>query len=163
MYFVIHHTEEFQSTLPRGERLSASCFACSFCCFNPRSHEGSDREKQTIDSCIRCFNPRSHEGSDFWKEDVTYQFLVSIHAPTRGATDINKMLERYVGVSIHAPTRGATSRNNIPRLKFEVSIHAPTRGATFPSFKNFGLKLFQSTLPRGERQQFRPKILCIFS
>ena len=33
-------------------------------------------------------------------------------------------------VSIHAPTRGATSPSLSPRIRIRVSIHAPTRGAT---------------------------------
>ena len=77
----------FQSTLPRGERpigllqaLSASFVsihapargATLSCpktikfraCFNPRSREGSDRLKQSIQNLTICFNPRSREGSD---------------------------------------------------------------------------------------------------
>ena len=38
-----------------------------------------------------------------------YIFLpVSIHAPTRGATDKIVDIEAQLNVSIHAPTRGAT-------------------------------------------------------
>ena len=33
-------------------------------------------------------------------------------------------------VSIHAPTRGATNIANITNINNNVSIHAPTRGAT---------------------------------
>ena len=33
---------------------------------------------------------------------------VSIHAPTRGATDVEVISGDGIGVSIHAPTRGAT-------------------------------------------------------
>ena len=32
-----------------------------------------------------------------------------------------------------------------------ISIHAPTRGATHSWFHAIAMKLFQSTLPRGER------------
>ena len=57
--------QEFQSTLPRGERLS----------------------EQTHDRLTYDFNPRSHEGSDVVLH-VSYDVfkLISIHAPTRGAT-----------------------------------------------------------------------------
>ena len=34
-----------------------------------------------------------------------------------------------------------------------ISIHAPTRGATFKIIKCIFYAVFQSTLPRGERQQ----------
>ena len=125
------------------------------------------------DDCRRNnFNPRSHEGSDYWlgkRPDCSH---ISIHAPTRGATGycVGDVISLYI--SIHAPTRGATSkawkcdtrRNFNPRshegsdvaslhscLTHKISIHAPTRGAT--PFRNLtaSLKIFQSTLPRGER------------
>jgi len=37
------------------------------------------------------------------------QVAVSIHAPTRGATDMAAFKEQLKQVSIHAPTRGATA------------------------------------------------------
>ena len=37
----------------------------------------------------------------------------------------------YAMVSIHAPTRGATAVNGVWIVGRDVSIHAPTRGATF--------------------------------
>ena len=55
---------------------------------------------------------------------------VSIHAPTRGATQGIKDQNDLVNVSIHAPTRGATYANEQYRGLKLVSIHAPTRGAT---------------------------------
>ena len=56
--------------------------------------------------------------------------LVSIHAPTRGAT-LSMMLTFGCSlVSIHAPTRGATYKIEERPITPEVSIHAPTRGAT---------------------------------
>ena len=103
------------------------------------------------------------------------QLVVSIHAPTRGATDApcNKIW-RYI-VSIHAPTRGATDEGmqyvcwnfvfqsthphgvRLLDVSHEqplnrVSIHAPTRGATTSLFICFSKSLFQSTHPRGVRR-----------
>ena len=57
----------FQSTLPRGERLSIMSFLFAQKYFNPRSHEGSDGNAEVITG--------SNTG-------------ISIHAPTRGATAI---------------------------------------------------------------------------
>ena len=55
----------FQSTLPRGERhLFIDFFVMRFD-FNPRSHEGSD---------------------DDWERKYNDLDAISIHAPTRGAT-----------------------------------------------------------------------------
>ena len=77
---------------------------------------------------------------------------VSIHAPTRGATQFNPMQSQVCFVSIHAPTRGATlctqlrvcycmfqsthphgvrlGKSDSLKAYENVSIHAPTRGAT---------------------------------
>ena len=77
---------------------------------------------------------------------------VSIHAPTKGATDSAFATVSYNPVSIHAPTKGATPlyMTYTKRDKFQstllrkerlfdklhfpvfviVSIHAPTKGAT---------------------------------
>ena len=101
--------------------------------------------------------------------------MISIHAPTRGATNGFMGVFYPKIISIHAPTRGATKLSNIlqnsilfqstlprgERLAFVVpqdaqsiiSIHAPTRGATTTSVNGKLSGLFQSTLPRGERQQ----------
>ena len=123
--------QKFQSTLPRRERRH---YGGSLCCnsfvsihaptkgatsvspwslplpagFNPRSHEGSDKDwcccwrsppvsihaptkGATLPWCpALCsgssFNPRSHEGSDTGKVVMQLVSFVSIHAPTKGAT-----------------------------------------------------------------------------
>ena len=75
------------------------------------------------------FNPRSHERSDLKR--CKYM--------------------RYKIISIHAPTRGATfSLNEVLRCP-DISIHAPTRGATVPASASHSSVVFQSTLPREER------------
>jgi len=56
--------------------------------------------------------------------------IVSIHAPTRGATFYHFSLGVFFLVSIHAPTRGATEALSLFEAQAIVSIHAPTRGAT---------------------------------
>ena len=63
-----------------------------------------------IDCCPICgnFNPRSHERSDRRRASSYDVPLISIHAPTRGATSYIKHLEFDGKISIHAPTRGAT-------------------------------------------------------
>ena len=56
--------------------------------------------------------------------------VVSIHAPVRGATEINYYDNPWFNVSIHAPVRGATVRQMSDKQYRLVSIHAPVRGAT---------------------------------
>ena len=65
--------------------------------------------------------------------------------------------DKCICVSIHAPTRGATDeglRIIRPRI---VSIHAPTRGATLPPYREHQSQQFQSTHPRGVRQDYHLK------
>ena len=57
--------------------------------------------------------------------------FISIHAPTRGATDRTQEDVDRVIISIHAPTRGATTTLLFDNSSVMISIHAPTRGATY--------------------------------
>ena len=168
----------FQSTLPREERLCAgfSLYLCTD--FNPRSHERSDMRSVT-QKCINCefqstlpreerlyccfpfvgrvyFNPRSHERSDDSSGNSVWDNLISIHAPTRGATKKSVDSGDMMSISIHAPTRGATISNVDFKSIPYISIHAPTRGATDELSEISPVVIFQSTLPREER-----RIICI--
>ena len=109
--------------------------------------------------------------------------LISIHAPTRGATskavgcastksNFNpRSHERSDGekaavdleymISIHAPTRGATGTSKKYFDFLEISIHAPTRGATFYAGARPADTEFQSTLPREERRRLQDIFLSL--
>ena len=98
--------------------------------FNPRTHTGCDN---VVCLCLTgpgSFNPRTHTGCDLRQLKVKRNFLVSIHAPTRGATKYCLHHSILCQVSIHAPTRGATFLCRARNQRSGVSIHAPTRGAT---------------------------------
>ncbi len=56
--------------------------------FNPRSHERSDKSERRINHGTINFNPRSHERSDDRHKRMRNGIVISIHAPTRGATAI---------------------------------------------------------------------------
>ena len=97
------------------------------------------------------FNPRAHAGRDDEVFYLTALLMVSIHAPTRGATRpvINSLSDISFNPRAHAgrdsswhgtgiiPTfqstrpRGARHINENNATNSAVSIHAPTRGATF--------------------------------
>ena len=77
---------KFQSTLPREERHANGRFAPKGRDFNPRSHERSDRCKCGNLMQVSNFNPRSHERSDGRQHVSCLLCIISIHAPTRGAT-----------------------------------------------------------------------------
>ena len=103
--------------------------------FNPRSHERSDYSNHASTNMSDDFNPRSHERSDKAQNYLKRYYIISIHAPTRGATKELKAELKIINISIHAPTRGATAKGTKDRIK----------------------ALFQSTLPREER----PKVLSL--
>ncbi len=61
----------FQSTFPRGERLSFSLQNCIYSRdFNPRSREGNDVCQIASSNYFTYFNPRSREGNDFLKHYI---------------------------------------------------------------------------------------------
>ena len=98
------------------------------------------------------FNPRSHEGSDILLNYPRRDSMISIRAPTKGAT-YEKIVKSFITkISIHAPTKGATSQALFLGCHWEISIHAPTKGATFFFIVFIKFLLFQSTLPRRERR-----------
>ena len=79
--------------------------------------------------------------------------VVSIHAPTGGATCVVAIIDANARVSIHAPTGGATGGGHVVLRRLIVSIHAPTGGATATA-KDFNeATQFQFTRPRGARQR----------
>ena len=144
--------------------------------FNPRSHEGSDRTRSRSCSSGNGFNPRSHEGSDPPNWCTIYPFIVSIHAPTKGATSTARtdcfgtvgfnprshegsdsaasFPSNVVRVSIHAPTKGATGTyafNSVVNGSFNPRSHEGSDG--IPELEVTNLWRFQSTLPRRERRK----------
>ena len=57
-------------------------------------------------------------------------YIISIHAPARGATLTTFATRLYPCISIHAPARGATGCQIHGFYNILISIHAPARGAT---------------------------------
>ena len=130
----------FQSTPPRGERPALSCLNNMPVSFQSTPPRG-ERHR-----CVKFKRPR---------------FVISIHAPARGATvcgishftafinfnprpregsDFFTRINPFhaATISIHAPARGATKYSRDGCVCFRISIHAPARGAThIPRDKNF--------------------------
>ena len=145
--------------------------------FNPRSREGSDAIALSAASGVSDFNPRSREGSDRQYSNAVYfssRFqstlprrerlipviierrldVISIHAPAKGATYIDRVDTLHPRISIHAPAKGATTQGWQESARRGISIHAPAKGATCVSIHNtMSRQKFQSTLPRRERLQ----------
>ena len=133
---------EFQSTLRRTER---RCFSWNFDIgvydFNPRSDERSNLLLLLSSLRQTNFNPRSDERSDLPPSYRSPAHLISIHAPTNGATQRAFEREHTRTISIHAPTNGATE---IQELKPQTII-------------------FQSTLRRTERQTMLLRVVIFIN
>ena len=130
----------FQSTLPREERLSFPCnisFHLIFQSTLPREERQTMR-KLTIAELN--FNPRSHERSD----PMVKKFLLM------------KM------ISIHAPTRGATCNSIRPLCIYEFQSTLPREERHHRCLFYVSNVLFQSTLPREERPCNSIRPLCIY-
>ena len=126
--------------------------------FNPRSHEGSDHVLFVNKRQCKYFNPRSHEGSDVCEATGASFYNISIHAPTRGATQAVDNYEVNDGISIHAPTRGATMMTMIGIMSSKFQSTLPRGERRSMAILVSPSQLFQSTLPRGERHTFFDKI-----
>ena len=125
--------------------------------------------------------PRGERPVGVWYS--TANGYVSIHAPTRGATQFTSVSKLVVWFQSTLPRGERRIRQACRRLVLNVSIHAPTRGATAKMYLcqymiiGFNPRShegsdetkaanciprarFQSTLPRGERlQPFSKNIL----
>ena len=106
--------------------------------FNPRSHERSDIFLFMLFPPFLYFNPRSHERSDP-NSPIFFQscLFISIHAPTRGAT----VLMKLIGSTLIYFNPRSHERSDYAKLMlnafYNISIHAPTRGATAILHKKF--------------------------
>ena len=154
----------FQSTLPREERLSSLACMLIFPIFQstlPREERQMHALKDLENAIFQSTLPREERLNRPFR---SISSCISIHAPTRGATCRIQVLPNLSGmISIHAPTRGATKRLIISDFITFISIHAPTRGATCAGVLSCRVVIvFQSTLPREERQQYCTKNLFIF-
>ena len=133
----IHSFQEFQPTLPHGERL-LWCHHSRLC---------------------RSFNPRSRMGSDFVGDQFLCHTLVSTHAPAWGATARTEQLLKMTKVSTHAPAWGATAATSVvlPVQLFQPTL--PHGERPLGSIMMIILTLFQPTLPHGERLKYVPIVL----
>ena len=196
---LIYLTDLFQSTRPRGARpelvaetrieFTVSIHAptrgatehffsdASLKGFNPRAHAGRDGVLHRIHSRVERFNPRAHAGRDLCGNKLHIRLFVSIHAPTRGATEAREISldelqfqsTRPRGARLEHVKRGpwtimfqSTRPRGARRRRHKVSL----QDAEFQSTRPRGARqegcaiiiediTFQSTRPRGARQSSR--------
>ena len=148
---------KFQSTLPRGERPiedvqlyksvlisihapargATSAYIPSPLTVVISIHapaRGATKAQQRFRECTGYFNPRSREGSDknVFDSGVT-DSVISIHAPARGATAVC-FIWQIVDTNFNPRSREGSDKDG-------ASVKLMDR-------------IFQSTLPRGERQKY---------
>ena len=164
----------FQSTRPRGTRRQEMIDDAAASGFNPRVREGRDHILSILSSIKNCFNPRVREGRDRESAAGMAVAAVSIHASARDATltvmqsllmamfqstrprgtrllhDARSKASSFV--SIHASARDATPSPQCSGSVRPVSIHASARDATACARWSRRTASFQSTRPRGTRQ-----------
>ena len=110
-----------------SERLACYCYAS----FNPRTHTGCDLLPPQQQGKKDCFNPRTHTGCDITHSQESPRAIKFQSTHPHGVRHWLLIgATQSLIVSIHAPTRGATWRNAHQIAIDYVSIHAPTRGAT---------------------------------
>ena len=137
----------------KGATFFGTCSNSHLPNFNPRSREGSDAEISSFRVGLVDFNPRSREGSDAAKCTDNQQCDISIHAPAKGATrspaahpqtlrDFNPRSREGSDRSASYTFRASSNFN--PRSREGSDPGALTDSTDQP--------LFQSTLPRRERQ-----------
>ena len=83
---VLPRRTRFQSTHPRGVRLSDEEFLTLYTWFQSTHPRGVRHGREPGGCCGISFNPRTHEGCDEQIVESYILLIVSIHAPTRGAT-----------------------------------------------------------------------------
>jgi len=100
----------FQSTHPCGVRRRISAVSLrNITSFNPRTRAGCDLNlffAQILPASFQSTHPCGVRPRAV--AEPVFPHLVSIHAPVRGATDLDNHLSSSKLVSIHAPVRGAT-------------------------------------------------------
>ena len=112
--YILIKVLQFQSTHPHGVRR---------------------RSLKSIINVLHDFNPRTHTGCDNLAPAVfSHSLIISIHAPTRGATCVpckpSSASSIFQSTHPHG-VRPKRIRKYYPPSR--ISIHAPTRGATISS------------------------------
>ena len=150
--------------------------------FNPRSREGSDASarKQYIITGFQSTLPRRERRrrnlfiffhfrfqSTLPRRERRYRTThlplkshISIHAPAKGATCLYFIYFRFMYNFNPRSREGSDFSFGVVESDVCISIHAPAKGATCTPIHIYTVFIFQSTLPRRERQ-FGGICLCL--
>ena len=146
----------FQSTRPRGARRMICSARSRVIGFNPRAHAGRDVRKKAHGDYSPMFQSTRPRGARLRQPNHNeVNQMVSIHAPTRGATPTGRW---DAGANRFNPRAHAGRDLTISQDSCKVSKFQSTRprGARHQSTETISPSWsFQSTRPRGARQALR--------
>ena len=127
---------QFQSTLPQGERRMATSDKSRFKEISIHAPtRGATNHSISYHQGKKNFNPRSHKGSDSGASGIGRCAVEFQSTLPQGERQMDRPQSlSFCAISIHAPTRGATQMPDLDKTGGCISIHAPTRGATEPGF-----------------------------
>ena len=121
----------FQSTPPRGWRLSSSFGICISVHFNPLHHEGGDCADQWLPVVVQYFNPLHHEGGDQRPQQNRLCLSIFQSTPPRGWRRKRGTFYGKINRFQSTPPRGwrqiKVKRNTVATY---ISIHSTTRVET---------------------------------
>ena len=156
------HQHQFQSTLPRGERLQLDHNRQGPLHFNPRSRAGSDVCWRRRLPCMGYFNPRSRAGSDLRRPSLILD-KIYFNPRSRAGSDLCGLRFCQQGSHFNPRSRAGSDSYSTARsislcyfnprsragsdslffisavITLCISIHAPARGATVMGTSFFNL------------------------
>ena len=120
--------------------------------FNPRTHKGCDRYQCYLMFHQGSFNPRTHKGCDQDGRVLQTAEVVSIHAPTKGATPLRVSL-LYLFCGFNPRTHKGCDLATIISLRLQKSFNPRTHKGCDERTANSSLpkNRFQSTHPQRVR------------
>ena len=155
-------TLEFQSTLPRGERLIAKLDRLARDVVSIHAPAWG-ATLWILDSSppISSFNPRSRVGSDAVLVAVHKDWSVSIHAPAWGATRVRVRTPRTRKFQSTLPRGERLCTFSSLLIDTIVSIHAPAWGATvFSGWQTVGRRVSIHAPAWGATYTFYGRTFC---
>ena len=132
MEYVVHKYDRVSIHAPaKGATIQHTLPPQVYPGFNPRAREGRDFCSAECCKEYRSFNPRAREGRDVLLGEIgILSFKFQSTRPRRARHQRCAVILKYL-VSIHAPAKGATDGAYLKQAGYTVSIHAPAKGATY--------------------------------
>ena len=146
----------FQSTLPQGERLYSNKNTTAFSVFQSTLPQGERQNMLTKRSIKKAFQSTLPQGERLYCDTDSVKYI-DFNPRSHKGSDLCKLLKHngVMWISIHAPTRGATNLFTFPVPKLKAFQSTLPQGERQRAVYGIIINVrFQSTLPQGERPGF---------